>query len=313
MTIASIDIGSNTVLLLIVEYDPVNQLITSVVNHFMTPRLGEGLSLGERINESKINSLMGILSDYKNISVKNNCSAILLKATNAFRIASNSIEIIELIKEKYSLEIEIVTGNEEARLTFLGSAFPFSQNESKIVIDIGGGSTEIIYGNHKEIIFKKSFNIGVVSLTEKFFLSLPPSKETITDAIKYINEIFIELSDLIPPNIKTIAVAGTPTTLSCIKQGMKIYSDKLVDNSIISITELKDIIERLAKMGKEDVLHNYGEVTVGREDLLLAGSIILQTIMQNLRLQNIIVSSKGLRYGTVIDYLIKNQLMNTER
>lgn len=313
MTIASIDIGSNTVLLLIAEYDPAHQVITSAINRYMSPRLGEGLFLGTRISKSKINLLMTILSDYKNISIQNNCSVILLRATNAFRIASNSFEIVKLVKEKLDLEIEIISGDEEARLTFLGSAFPFNRNESKSVIDIGGGSTEVIYGNRKEIIFKKSLNIGVVSLTEKFFLTLPPSNEAVHNANKYINEVFVDLANLIPAEVDTIAVAGTPTALSCIKQGIKLYDDKLVDNSILSITELSKIIDQLSNMSKEEVLFKYGKVVIGREDLLLAGSIILQMFMQKLRLTNLIISSKGLRYGTVIDYLIRNQLMDTEK
>lgn len=313
MTIASIDIGSNTVLLLIAEYDRENQNLKSVVNHYTTPRMSEGLLPGGMIPESKINSLLKIISDYKNIAAQNNCSVILLKATNAFRISSNSQEIIRLIKERFSLETEIISGDEEARLTFLGSAYPLNLNESKTVIDIGGGSTEIIYGNLKGILLKKSFDIGVVSLTEKFMPALPPSREVISKTMEYIDETFTGLSLIILQNIKTIAVAGTPTTLSCIKQGIRIYDDSLVDSSILSIEELRNIISLLANMRKEEVLLNYGEVAKGREDLLLAGSLILQGIMQQLSVEKIIVSSKGLRYGAVIDYLIKNQWMNTAK
>ncbi len=313
MTIASIDIGSNTVLLLIAEYDPSSQRIVTIENHYKTPRLGEGLKLGDTINETKINLLRNILLDYKNIVLKNGCSVILLKATNAFRIASNSTGIVNFIKKMDSLKIEIISGDEEARLTFLGSAFPFSDNETKSVIDIGGGSTEIIYGNQKEIFFKKSFDIGVVSLSEKFLLPLPPSKESIEEAEKYLDRILLEISDILPPNVKTIAVAGTPTTLSCIKQGIRIYDEKLVDNSTLTTSEIQYILDQLKKIDKLKVSLKYGEVVNGREELMLAGTIILQIIMQKLKLENITVSSKGLRYGAVIDYLIKNQLMTAER
>ena len=313
MTIASIDIGSNTVLLLIARFDPATGSIFTVTNRYMIPRLSEGLHIGEKLKKTKIDSLFEILSDYICISNENKCSKIFIRATNAFRIASNAAEIVNLMKDKYSPDVKILSGDEEARLTFLGSTFSISKNESKTVIDIGGGSTELIYGNASEIFYKKSFDIGVVSLSEKFYNELPATKESLKNATEYIDSIFKELSDLIPPQIKTIAVAGTPTTLSCIQQGMKIYCDEFVDNSTISAVSIKSIINQLADMSKVEVAKEYGEVVDGREDLLLAGSQILQNIMQKLRLENITVSSKGLRYGTVIDYLIKNQFIKTER
>lgn len=313
MTIASIDIGSNTVLLLIVQFDPHTGSIFTVTNRYMTPRLSEGLHIGEKLKQSKIDSLFEILSDYKRISSENKCANVLIRATNAFRIASNAAEIINLISNKYSPDVKILSGDEEARLTFLGTAFPLSANKYKTVIDIGGGSTELIYGNATEIFYKKSFDIGVVSLTEKFYSKLPATKESLKNATEYIDNIFIELSDLIPPGIETIAVAGTPTTLSCMQQGMKIYRDELVDNSTISTVSVMSIINQLANMKKEEVAIKFGEVVNGREDLLLAGSQILHTIMEILRLENIIVSSKGLRYGTIINYLIENQLIKMDK
>lgn len=313
MTIASIDIGSNTVLLLLVDFNPLSRTITNIANFQKIPRLSQGLLPNGEISKKKIDSLLDILLDYKNICAKYNCSKIFINATNAFRIASNSSEIINLIKDKYSLEINTITGEEEGRLTFLGSAFPFLEGESKTVIDIGGGSTEIIFGDQEKIIYQNSFDIGVVSLSERFLSSLPSPDAMIIKAEVHINKIFLRLSEQIPANVGTIAVAGTPTTLSCIKQGIKIFDEKLVDNSNITSSELKDMIRELKELSKEEVLKKYGKVVEGREDILLAGSLILYGIMQKLKLNKVTVSSKGLRYGAVVDYLLKNKLMEIDR
>ena len=313
MTIASIDIGSNTILMLLVEFNPSLKSITTIANFHKIPRLSQGLLPNGEISKEKIDSLLDILHEYKNACDKYNCSNILINATNAFRIASNSVEIINLVKDKLSLEIKTISGEEEGRLTFLGSAFPFLENQSKTVIDIGGGSTEIIFGNNKKIIYQNSFDIGVVSLSERFISSLPSSDEMITNAEEYIDKIFIHLSEQIPVNVETIAVAGTPTTLSCIKQGITTFDEKLVDNSSITSSELKNMIRVLKNFSKEDVLKKYGKVVEGREDILLAGTLILYGIMQKIKLNKVIVSSKGLRYGAVVDYLLKNKLMEIDR
>ncbi|MCX6167944.1 MAG: hypothetical protein NTX65_01285 [Ignavibacteriales bacterium] len=313
MTIASIDIGSNTVLLLLVEFNPEQQTFTSIANYQKIPRLSQGLTANGEITKEKIDILLDILADYKNICTKYNCSNILINATNAFRIASNSSEIIDLVKEKYSLEIKTITGIEEGRLTFLGSTFPFSDNESKIVFDIGGGSTEIILGDKQKIIYQNSYDIGVVSLTEKFLRSLPSTDAGILASEVYIDKMFETLSELIPQHSEAIAVAGTPTTLSCIKQGIKIFDESLVDNSSITFSELKKMIFELKKMSKEEVLNKYGKVVEGREDILLAGSLILLRVMKKLNFSRFRVSTKGLRYGAIVDYLIKNKLIEIDR
>ena len=313
MTIASIDIGSNTILMLLVKFNPLLKSISTIANFHKIPRLSQGLLPNGEISKEKIDYLLDILIDYKNICDKYNCSNILINATNAFRIASNSAGTINLVKDKLSLEIKTISGDEEGRLTFLGSAFPFLAGELKAVIDIGGGSTEIIFGNQERIVYQNSFDIGVVSLTEKILTSLPSSEEMIIDAVAYIDKTFLLLSEQIPTNVKTIAVAGTPTTLSSIKQEIKIFDEKLVDNSSISSSELKDMIRVLKELSKDEVLKRYGKVVEGREDILLAGSLILYGIMQKLKLNEVIVSSKGLRYGAVVDYLLKNKLMEIDR
>ena len=248
---------------------------------------------------------MKVLGEYNNLMNKHSVEKCFIVATNALRIASNSSDIIRTIQKKYDLDVQIIDGNEEARLSFYGSVFPLNKNESKILIDIGGGSTEVVYGNSEELLFKNSFQIGVVSLTEKYFKSSPPNQNEIEEAENYANKVFSELSKAIPQKIEAVAVAGTPTTLSCIKQGIKHYIEDKVENSKLFYREVNYLLNEISPLSKIQMGEIYGQVVEGREDVLLAGTIILKTYMTILKLDEIIVSSKGLRYGVIIDYMLK--------
>jgi len=312
MTIASIDLGSNTVLLLIAEFDPISNQVKTILNKYNAPRVSAGLTNGNEISTTKISELKNILKLYTDLSSEYSCQVMICKATNAFRIASNSMQIISEVSDKYKLNIEIISGDEEARLTFIGTVFPLEKDQFCTVIDIGGGSTEIIYGTNDNFHFKKSFNIGVVAVTEKFFLHNPPKETEIKEAEKFISAMTEEIVRSIPPGIKTFAVAGTPTTLACIKNNMKIFEEKEIDNSLLTIEDVINISKDLCTLNKKEVAIRYGQVVEGREDVLFAGCLILYRLMKQLGLNEIIVSTKGLRYGTVIDYLITKDILKSK-
>lgn len=301
MNIASIDIGSNTVLLLIAAIN--NKELTTILNRYESPRLGKGLQIGGNIQNDRIDHLLLILEKYKELIDEYNCTEIIVTATNAMRIASNSEEICEDIKNKFDLNVNIIPGDEEARLSFLGASTSLPNIEDKVVIDIGGGSTEIIWGNQSDIFYKHSYQTGVVSLTEKFLSNFPYTEDSINNAKKYLTDIFEPIKKNIPKNFSTIAVAGTPTTLSCIKQGLKTYDENKVESSILTGEDISILFEKLSKMSGEEIKHKFGQVVEGREDVLFSGLLILQHIMQIKLIDRINVSSKGIRYGNIVHYI----------
>ena len=302
MNIASIDIGSNTVLLLIANIE--NGKIKTVLNYYKTPRLSKGLLPGQPINKSKINSLLSILYEYKKETIKYNCSNVFVTATNAFRIASNSEEIINKIKNELNLDIKIIKGNDEAHLSFLGASLTLPDIKDKVVIDIGGGSTEVIFGNNKMLYFRNSFQTGVVSLTEKFLQNFPFTQNDFNNVNNFLSDIFDNLLNKnIPPKQTTIVVAGTPTTLSCIHQNLKHYDEEKVEGSVLSLDDIITILEKMKKLTPKEIKTEFGEVVAGREDIILAGTLILVHLMEVLNLDRIYVSEKGLRYGIIVKYL----------
>lgn len=304
MFIASIDIGSNTVLMLISEVDLEMKNFRPVKNYYRIPRLGKGLSRDQNISEEKIVELISILDKFKNEAEKFGCENIICVATNAMRVAKNKDEIIARVFESNSIKINIISGEEEASLSFLGATS--SLNTSKyFVIDIGGGSTELILGTKKGIEIKKSFPIGVVSFFEKFVKEFPLG----SDVVKEIkNEIYTQLKsfpldDL--TNYLAISIAGTPTTLTAIKNNLTDFDEEKIEGEILNLTEIEKLILTLQNLSPHEILERYSNVVKGREDLILIGAVILATIMERFKLVQTIVSTKGIRYGLVEDFILK--------
>lgn len=303
MIIASIDIGSNTVLLLIAEVNEIDYTIKPLLNEYRMPRLSKGLSPGDNISNEKTELLLEILSEYKKIIDSHKAEKVILTATNAFRIAANAKEIVELVKLKFGYGIEVIPGSQEAEYAFLGALSAFENSVDKnLVIDIGGGSTELILGDENNIEFRKSFQTGSVSATEKFIKHYPVLTDEITKLSRFLDSLFEEIKGNLFPQ-RSIAIAGTPTTISCMIQNLPQYNETLVEGSIIHKTRLIALIDKLKTLTPSEVKINFGEVMRGREDIILAGAVILLKIMELLNLSEVLVSSRGIRYGAIVHYL----------
>ena len=174
MRIASIDIGSNTVLLLIADLDSDSRELKTVLNLYEMPRIGKGLSPGKPISDSSQNQLFWVLDKYSEVIKNNNCEITIVTATNAFRIASNKDSISEQISQKYGYSVDIINGETEAYYSYLGASSILENSDRILVIDIGGGSTELLLGDINSIIFRKSFSVGAVVIKETYFAADPP-------------------------------------------------------------------------------------------------------------------------------------------
>lgn len=306
MNIASIDIGSNTVLLLIAGIEKESKNITTILNKYEIPRIGKNLEKTGNISGEAIDNLINVLRSYDKIITEYDCEHVLVNATNAMRVAANSAEIVNMVMRKFGYTVNIIPGRHEAYLSYLGATYGKTES-TKIVIDIGGGSTEIIIGHGEDVYFVESIGIGVVNLTEKHCSSLPPSGQEINnisaEVIDHLARLKIENKVENIRDIEMIAVAGTPTTLSCINQNLGEYNENLVEGSVLTLDELNSLSNELAKYSPHEVLEKYGEIVKGREDVLLTGTILLQTIADNFGTREIIVSGRGMRYGAIVDFL----------
>jgi exopolyphosphatase / guanosine-5'-triphosphate,3'-diphosphate pyrophosphatase len=300
MKIASIDIGTNTVILLIAEIR-YNQIYT-LKNEYRVPRIGKGLNLNNSISDGKITELIQILSEFNDIIKSYNCEVVLAVGTNAFRISSNASEIIKEVKDLLGIHINVASSLKEAEYSFLGAVSDYYTNEKEnVIIDIGGGSTEIIYGKKNHIKYINSFQVGVVTETERFFKHDPPLPCEIKNFEDFLSTTFVNLD--IPRNVMAIAIAGTPITLVCIQKGLNEYNEDEVEGSLLKLVDIVGLKEELSHLSSNQIKEKYTQVVSGREDVLLAGTIILDNLMKLLNLTEVIVSTKGIRYGAIVEFM----------
>ncbi|MHB1687538.1 MAG: Ppx/GppA phosphatase family protein [Ignavibacteriaceae bacterium] len=307
MTVASIDIGTNTILLLIVGIDIRKKIINTMLNEYRIPRIGKGLNPGKEILVPQIEAMYYVWKEYHKIILKYHCEKVLVTSTSAFRISSNGPELASEIKSRFNFDVNIISGEEEAKYSYLGATFNFTGEKNNLIIDIGGGSTELVFGKGEKILFNKSYLIGVVSGTEYFLKHDPPLQKELNKFDQEISNKFAEISFKQFKVDSAIAIAGTPTTLACIKQNLVSYDESLIEGSTLTIEDITNLFAEISKTSSKDILAKYKTVVKGREDVLLAGTFILQRLMKFLKLNSVIVSTKGIRYGAVVNFLLSSK------
>ncbi|MEO8514655.1 MAG: hypothetical protein ABI543_13935 [Ignavibacteria bacterium] len=303
---STIDIGTNTILMLIAEYDEQSKKLNTILDIQRVPRLGKGVDSNRNILPESIQKAINILNEYKAISAQHNSPSITATATSFIRDSHNKEEFINAIKHNTGIEIDILSGIDEAKYTFIGGVYDKlgSGNTKLTTIDIGGGSTEITTSAISQLSLKnipltgKSMNIGSVRINEKYLNSHPPPFENIVNAENFINDNLKEI-DFDLSGTDLIGVAGTVTTLGAIVLGLDKFEADKVDNLNISIAEIEEILNRLIPMPIEE-LYGIGDYMTGRADIVIPGILILKCFMWKFGFTNVKVSTKGLRYGVFL-------------
>mgnify|MGYP003525220606 FL=1 len=305
---STIDIGTNTILMLIAEYDEPTGNIRTILDIQRVPRLGKGVDSNRNILPESIQKAIDILEEYNDISEDHDSDKITATATSFIRDSHNRDEFISAIKLNTGIEIEILSGSDEAKWTYAGGVYDKLGSNSRLTtIDIGGGSTEITtsadpINTLNDLlagqITGKSMNIGSVRLNEKYLNNHPPAFDNIMNAEKFINEHLKEIDfDIVSTEL--VGVAGTVTTLGAIVLGLdKFYAHK-VDGLNITITEIESVLNRLIPMPIEE-LYGMGDYMTGRADIVIPGILILKCFMRKFGFDNVKVSTKGLRYGVFL-------------
>ncbi len=302
--LAGIDIGTNTVLLLVAEVDPSGQL-TLLTEELATPRLGRNLGGYGDIRPAAFEELGAILKRYRDIAASYEAVRVVACATSAVRRASNAEALLDYVRETVGMEVEVIDGATEADLTFrgvvsgAGSLWP-----DPAVLDIGGGSTELCYArrgatNGDRILTRTSLEIGSVRLSERHLRHSPPHAGEIATARAVIIE---ELSQVTNPGFgyyTLVAVAGTATTAAAIHLGLAEFDGGKIDGCAIPADDVHAISSRLLTMDAA-AIRSLWAVTAGREDIIAAGGLILSTIVDHFGFRSIRVSVRGLRYGIVL-------------
>ena len=290
--ISVIDIGTNTCLLLVASLQ--NNIPVKIFEAQEIPRLGKDLYSTKNISKEKFALVADIFKKYIYVSREHNSQKIFAFGTSALRDAENRNEFIEYISKETGVRIKVISGEDEAYHGYLGAVFDMEQHEQCVVLDIGGGSTEISFKS-EGVFNHKSINIGSVRLYENYFRE-SHSEIKIKEASDLIKA---ELKNISYDDIKgraLIGVAGTLTTLSAIKHGLKKFDENIIHKDILHLQDVKNIFEKLISMNDEEIL-DLGEYMKGRSEIILSGTLILITVMEFFGLDAVTVSVKGLRYG----------------
>ncbi|MDA0986971.1 MAG: Ppx/GppA family phosphatase [Bacteroidetes bacterium] len=302
MRIATIDIGTNTILLLIcdvIKKESAYSLNTILQKQYI-PRIGRNTDSSREINKQAFMDCKNILLEYKVLAHNYTCQNIIACGTSVLRDAINKYEFVEFQNKETGININILSGSEEAEFTFLGALSNMKDNNNYTVIDIGGGSTEISFGKINDLQFHKSINIGAVRVTERFFKNLPPSKIDLQNAINFIQSEIKDLSVTIFNNSKIIATAGTATTLAKYDQNLVEFNFELIENYNLKPSSIKKLVDNLKNLSLSEI-QKIKSINIQRSDIILAGALILQEIAKFFAIENIYVSTKGLRYGIALN------------
>ncbi|TFG77230.1 MAG: Ppx/GppA family phosphatase [Thermodesulfobacteriales bacterium] len=300
MRTASIDIGTNTIRLLISERTG-RGLLKIYINRVIT-RLGEGFSDNTRLlNSNAVNRSVAALYDFSKVIKKFHVNKIRAVATSVVRESKNGEEFVKQVADKTGLAVEVISGEEEAKLTVSGVLNSVSVNANNcIIFDIGGGSTEYVHIRSSNIVNLVSTNLGVVHLTEEFLRSEIETEQELANLSIYIKETLqrelenfeiIDKKDLI-----LIGTAGTPTTLAAIELKLKEYNPELVNNFVLSEEMILSTIKKLLNIHKKDRAKITG-LEKGREDILVVGALILIETLRKYSQNSVIVSDGGVLEG----------------
>jgi exopolyphosphatase/guanosine-5'-triphosphate,3'-diphosphate pyrophosphatase len=293
--VGAIDIGTNSTRLLVAEISEAGK-IRVLRSDMRTTRLGENIR--ERVLLwPAMERTLEVLKKFIRDAVDLNVACVILAATSAVRDAANKEEFISLIKRETGHEINILSGAEEARLSYLGVVSGLDNNYEQVtVIDVGGGSTEFTWSAPKGLVFK-SFNVGAVRMTES-----NDSYEQIYDNLS--NQIKLAGQSLMPEETASlptalVGVGGTVTTMAAIRLGLRVYNPELVHGSKLNIGDVSAILNLLIGCDLEDRKQIYG-LQPERADIIIAGVRIVHCAMTILKQAVITVSESDILHGLAL-------------
>lgn len=305
MRYSVIDIGTNSIRHLIcdIESDEIRQIKKDV----RITRLGDSVSKSGKLTNDAIARSIDVITGYLNDANEYKVQNMYAFATSAVRDAKNSSYFIDELS-KIGLNVDIVDGETESLYGYLGAAYGIKKNDV-LVLDIGGGSTEFSY--YKDGLVKRSFDIGALRLTEKFIKSDPITMDEYNNIRLYIIDMltpFIGNNEDIPKDI--VGIGGTITTLAAMSQDLRIYSREMVHGYLLKKSEIKRLLDLMMSLSLDERKLLNG-LQPERADIIVAGTIIVYTILELLNNTSITVSEWDNLEGAIVKKFGQNN--NLER
>ncbi len=299
MRVAVIDIGTNSTRLLIADVETDSGAVEEILRRSTVTRLGDGVDAGGSLSQQAMDRVFETLGIYREAIDANDCEANLAVLTSAVREAANGEQFTSQVRERFGLDAQILRGEQEAQLTFLGAmASRAAAVEPTVVIDIGGGSTEFVVGVGRSAGFHVSVPVGVVRMSERHIRHDPPTPDELQALASETREAFLEAIPAAErdPVRFGIAVAGTATSAASMEQELEPYDPGRVHGHRLLLATVELLLARLAELTEAERRLVPG-LHPDRAPTILAGMVLLSVAMRVMDLEQVEVSEHDILYG----------------
>ena len=298
--VAALDCGTNSIRLLIAEENPGASAFTEISRKMSIVKLGEGVDKNKAFLPDAISRTLAALKAFAAEIAEAKVEKVRFCATSATRDAQNRDEFLIPVAQMLGITPEVISGEEEAKLSFLGATQALSKSDGPfLVIDIGGGSTEFVFGSD-HVDAARSVNIGCVRMSERHFKNDPPNQSEIDSARIDIRNAIAQAAEVVPiKNAKTlVAVAGTATTVAAAALNLAEYDSELIHLAKISAKETRRVSDWLLTLTRQE-RSDLGYMHPGRVDVIAAGSLVLAEIIKATGLESFVASENDILDGMV--------------
>lgn len=294
--VAAIDCGTNSIRLLIADIE--GESFREITREMEIVRLGQGVDQNKAFHPDALERTLKATEQFSHQITRRGVEKIRFCATSATRDAANRELFINGVKAILGVEPEVISGEEEAHLSFMGATRELSGvGAPYLVIDIGGGSTEFVFGSQR-VEFAKSQNIGCVRMSERHFTVAPPHAVEVSRAIEDIDAAILDAAEKVPITRAStvIAVAGTATTVAAAALGLDAYDRYSIHLSRISSLRAEEFSRQLLSMTREEIAV-LPYMHPGRVDVIAAGALVLSRILHFSRAQEFVASESDILDG----------------
>ncbi len=300
--LAAVDIGTNSIRLLVADVDGSGRdaKLRPLDRRMRITRLGQGVDRARALAADAIDRTVDVLREYRAALNDHHVERLRATATSAARDASNRDEFFASVRDVLGAMPELLSGEEEARLSFLGATADLDAPAPYLVVDIGGGSTEFVLGAEYPTALA-SLDIGCVRITEQFLVSDPPAPEELANAIATVRDLVAEVPRLVPgaANAATlVGLAGTITTIAAVEQGLPEYDAERIHHFRLTRDAAEEVFRTLATETAAQRAHNPG-LEEGRVDVIVGGAVVLVSILRVLGFEEVLVSEADILDGLV--------------
>jgi exopolyphosphatase/guanosine-5'-triphosphate,3'-diphosphate pyrophosphatase len=307
--VAAVDIGTNSVRLLVADVEPGptgtprDAKLVPLDRRMRITRLGEGVDRDRVLSPAAIDRTLTVLREYRAVLEEHGATRVRATATSAARDAANRAEFFAAARDALGTEPELLSGEEEAALSFLGATADLDAPAPYLVVDIGGGSTEFVLGTDAPTGLM-SLDMGCVRITEQFLHSDPPAPEELSNAVAVVRDLVAEVPRVIPGVLDAptlVGLAGTVTTVAAVELGLAAYDPQAIHHFRLTKAAAEDVFRTLALEPAAVRAHNPG-LEPGRVDVIVGGCAVLVGIFRVLGFDELLVSE-----ADILDGLVRSQ------